>query len=407
MSKIKLAFIGCGGMAGAHLNGYMELKRKGIDTFDIVAVADPVEENTARFAEIISQVQTSLKVERYTDYEKMLKEQKPDGADICTPHYLHHVCAIKCFESGVNAIVEKPLGVTMKAARKMVESAKENGRIFAVAEQVRRWMGPRIAGWGINNGLIGIPRMFFAQGFFGSNTNPDVTVSDHRYTWRHEKLTGGGGPIFDWGVHYADLLIYFFGDVDTVYANTRNLGGMKHKDADGNPIPQTVEDTSITSITFKNGVIGTWNYSHAAPGRTFAYTVYYGTKGSLYGDSNYPTSPQLTLWDKTTKTTEELTSDFLSAIDQATINRYFPPELYPDPAKLTGDYGVILEVYDFINAIREGRRPDLDGQDGRIAQAIPMAFFESSQCGQAVKMDDILSEKVDAYQQEINDKWGI
>jgi len=407
MSKIKLAFIGCGGMAGAHLNGYMELKRKGIDTFDIVAVADPVEENTARFAEIINQVQTSLKVERYTDYEKMLKEQKPDGADICTPHYLHHVCAIKCFESGVNAIVEKPLGVTMKAARKMVESAKENGRIFAVAEQVRRWMGPRIVGWGINNGLIGTPRMFFAQGFFGSNTNPDVTVSDHRYTWRHEKLTGGGGPIFDWGVHYADLLIYFFGDVDTVYANTRNLGGMKHKDADGNPIPQTVEDTSITSITFKNGVIGTWNYSHAAPGRTFAYTVYYGTKGSLYGDSNYPTSPQLTLWDKTTKTTEELTSDFLSAIDQATINRYFPPELYPDPAKLTGDYGVILEVYDFINAIREGRRPDLDGQDGRIAQAIPMAFFESSQCGQAVKMDDILSEKVDAYQQEINDKWGI
>lgn len=407
MSKIKLAFIGCGGMAGAHLNGYMELKRKGIDTFDIVAVADPVEENTARFAEIINQVQTSLKVEKYTDYEKMLKEQKPDGADICTPHYLHHVCAIKCFESGVNAIVEKPLGVTMKAARKMVESAKENGRIFAVAEQVRRWMGPRIVGWGINNGLIGTPRMFFAQGFFGSNTNPDVTVSDHRYTWRHGKLTGGGGPIFDWGVHYADLLIYFYGDVDTVYANTRNFGGMKHKDADGNPIPQTVEDTSITSITFKNGVIGTWNYSHAAPGRTFAYTVYYGTKGSLYGDSNYPTSPQLTLWDKTTKTTEELTSDFLSASDQATTQRYFPPELYPDPAKLTGDYGVILEVYDFINAIREGRLPDLDGQDGRIAQAIPMAFFESSQCGQAVKMDDILSERVDAYQQEINDKWGI
>jgi UDP-N-acetyl-2-amino-2-deoxyglucuronate dehydrogenase len=407
MSKIKLAFIGCGGMAGAHLNGYMELKRRGIDTFDIVAVADPVEENTARFAEIINQVQTSPKVERYTDYEKMLKEQKPDGADICTPHYLHHVCAIKCFESGVNAIVEKPLGVTMKAARKMIESAKENGKIFAVAEQVRRWMGPRIVGWGINNGLIGTPRMFFAQGFFGSNTNPDVTVSDHRYTWRHEKLTGGGGPIFDWGVHYADLLIYFFGDVDTVYANTRNLGGMKHKDADSNPIPQTVEDTSITSITFKNGVIGTWNYSHAASGRTFAYTVYYGSKGSLYGDSNYPTSPQLTLWDKTIKTTEELTSDFLSATDQATINRYFPPELYPEPAKLTGDYGVILEVYDFINAIREGRRPDLDGQDGRIAQAIPMAFFESSHCGQAVKMDDILSERVDAYQQEINDKWGI
>ena len=407
MSKIKLAFIGCGGMAGAHLNGYMELKRKGIDTFDIVAVADNVEGNATRFAEIISQVQTSTKVEIYTDYEKMLKEQKPDGADICTPHYLHHICAIKCFESGVNAIVEKPLGVTMKAARKMVESAKEHGKILAVAEQVRRWIGPRIVGWVIHSGLIGTPRMFSAQGFFGANTNPDITVSDHQYTWRHGKLTGGAGPIFDWGVHYADLLIYFFGDVDTVYANTRNFGCMKYKDADGNPIPQTVEDTSMASITFKNGTIGTWNYSHVAPGRSFANTVYYGLKGSIYGESNYPTSPQLNLWDGTTKNTQELISDFLSAVDQEKIQKYFPPELYPDPSNLTGDYGVILEVYDFINAIREGRRPELDGQDGRIAQAIPVAFFESSECGQAVKMDDILSEKVSAYQQEINDKWGI
>ena len=47
MSKLKVAFIGCGGMAGAHLNGYLELKRRGLDIFDIVAVADPVEGQTA------------------------------------------------------------------------------------------------------------------------------------------------------------------------------------------------------------------------------------------------------------------------------------------------------------------------------------------------------------------------
>jgi UDP-N-acetyl-2-amino-2-deoxyglucuronate dehydrogenase len=407
MSKVKLAFIGCGGMAGAHLGGYIELKRKGIDTFDIVALADPVEQNTARFAEAIEQVQTSPKPIIYSDYEKMLKEQELDGADICTPHYLHHICAIACLEAGVNAIVEKPLGVTMRATRKMVESAKQNGKILAVAEQVRRWMGPRIVAWAIHSGIIGTPRMFFAQGIFGSNTNPDVTVSEHRFTWRSEKLTGGGGPIFDWGVHYADLLIHFFGEVDTIYANTRNFAGMRHKDDDGNPKPQTVEDTSIASLTFKNGVIGTWNYTHVAPGRSFANTVYYGSKGSIYGDSNYPTSPQLQLWDGTTKDTNELIADFLAANDEATIQRFFPPEVCPDPANLTGDYGVMLEVYDFINAIREGRRPDLDGWDGLIAQAVPEAFFESSECGQSVKMDDILSGRVDAYQREINDKWGI
>jgi UDP-N-acetyl-2-amino-2-deoxyglucuronate dehydrogenase len=406
MSKVKLAFIGCGGMAGAHLNGYIELKKKGLDVFDIVALADPVEANTARFAEAIATVQP-LKVEIYKDYEKMLKEQELDGADICTPHYMHHISAIACFESGVNAIVEKPLGVTMKAARKMSESAKSHGKILAVAEQVRRWMGPRVVAWAIHNGIIGTPRMFFSQVMGGSRTDPDIEVSDHRITWRQNKLTGGAGPIFDWGVHYADLLVYFFGEVDTIYANTRKFSDMKYRDADGNPVEQTVEDTSVASITFKNGVIGTWGYSHAVPGKSLSYTVYYGSKGSIYGDSNYPTGPQLQMWDGTTKNTQELISEFLSATDESIVKKFFPPELYPDPANLSGDYGVILEVYDFINAIKENRPPELDGWDGLKAQAIPVAFFESSTCGQSVKMDDILSGKVDAYQREINDKWAI
>jgi len=304
-------------------------------------------------------------------------------------------------------MVEKPLGVTIKASQKMVDSAKQNGKILAVAEQVRRWIGPRIVAWLIHKGTIGTPRMFFAQGIFGSKNNPDIDVSEHRFTWRSEKLTGGGGPIFDWGVHYADLLIYLFGEFDTIYANTRNFALMKHKDSEGNPRQQTVEDTSIASITFKNGVIGTWGYTHVAPGRNFANTIYYGSKGSIYGESNYPTSPQLQLWDGTTKDSKELITEFLADNDRDTIQRFFPPEVCPDPANLTGDYGVMLEVYDFINAIRENRRPELNGWDGLIAQAIPEAFFESSYCNQAVKMDDIISGRVGAYQREINIKWGI
>ncbi len=407
MSKVRITFIGCGGMAGAHLNAYLELKRKGIDVFDIVGVADTSEPNAERFVEIISKVQESPKVKKYNDYEKMLKELEPDGADICTPHYLHHICAIACFESGVDAIVEKPLGVTMKAARKMIESAEKNERILAVAEQVRRWLGPRAVAWAIHNGIIGVPYMFFAQGIYGSNINPDKIVYDAKITWRQNKLTGGGGPIFDWGVHYADLLIHFFGDVDSIYANTGNLARIKYRDETGNPVDQSVEDTSIASLRFKNGTIGTWGYTHIAPGKSISYNTYYGSKGSIYSDSNYPVNPQLQLWDGTSKDSQELASDFIANTDKEIISRYFPPELYPDPTALHGDYGVILEVYDFINAIRERRKPELDGYDGWKAQAIPIAFFESSYCDQAVKMDDILSERIDAYQQEINDKWQI
>lgn len=407
MSKLRIAFIGCGGMAGAHLNAYLELKRKGIDTFDIVAVADPVEANAKRFAEAIDSVQGTTKVKQYKDYTQMLKEQEIDGADICTPHHLHHECAIACFEHDIHVIVEKPLGVTMRAARKMCESAKQHGKLLAVAEQVRRWIGPRAVAWAIHSGIIGKPRIFFAHCTYGSKVNPDNPISDYAFTWRNDKLTGGGGPIFDWGVHYADLLIHFFGEVDEVYAYTDNVGKIKYRDHKGEPVDQTVEDTSVAMIKFKNGVVGTWNYSHVATGKGMSYTVYYGSHGSIYGDTNYPTSPQLHLWDGTTKDARDFIAEFLGKNDKSKLEQYFPPELYPDPANLSGDYGVILEVYDFINAIRDNRKPEIDGIDGWKAQAIPIAFFESSYSGQPVKMYDILSERVDAYQSEINEKWKI
>jgi predicted dehydrogenase len=407
MSKIRLAFIGCGGMAGAHLSGYIELKKKGLDIFDFVALADPAEERTAKFAERISEVQSSPRVERYTDLEKMLKEQKPDAADICTPHFLHHNHAIACSESGVHAIVEKPLGVTVRAGRKMVESAQKHGKILAVAEQVRRWLSSRVVAWAIHSGMIGTPRMFFAQGTGGAKIDPANLVRDRQLSWRQSKLTGGGGPIFDFGVHYLDLLMYFFGDIKSVYAHTGRFSGLKYKDSDGNPAKPTVEDTSIANLKFKSGVVGTWNWSGGVPGKSYSFTVYYGSKGSIQSGGVYPTSPEMQLWDGSIKETSELINEFLSTVDEATIHRYFPPEVFPEPAKVGGNHGVVLEVYDFLNAIREQRRPELDGWDGLKAQAVPIAFFESSTCGQAVKLDDVLSERVDAYQQEINDKWQI
>ena len=69
--------------------------------------------------------------------------------------------------------------------------------------------------------------------------------------------------------------------------------------------------------------------------------------------------------------------------------------------------GVTIEVYDFIRAIVQGTRPELDGLDGLKAQTICEAIYESSWCGQAVKVEDVFDEKVTGYQDEINERWRI
>lgn len=404
--KVKLAFIGCGGMAGSHLNAYSELKRKKVDIFDVVAVSDPVVERAEGFAKKVSVWGSNPKVDVYSDFEEMLKRAKPDAVDICTPHFLHHTAAIAAMESGADAIVEKPLGVTIKAAKKMVETAQKENKILATAEQVRRWLGPRTVKWVIRSGFIGNPTFFFVQNVGGAKL-PEKLTHNSPITWRQNKLTGGGGPIFDGGVHYADLLVYLLGEVDFVFAQTANFVGIKYRSPDGNVANSTVEDASIAMLKFKNGTVGTWSWTHVAPGQRISYSVYYGHQGSIYSEGGYPASPQLNLLNGSQKDPRSLQEEFLSDISPDEKERYFPSELFPDPINLRGDHGVELEVYDFLDSVIKRRRPELDGWDGLYAEAIPIAFFESTALGTQVKVDDVISGKVEVYQKEINQKWGI
>jgi len=404
MSKdnVRLAIIGCGGMAGAHLNAYINLKNQGIGQFDFVAMCDVDEGRANGFAEKAAGSQDGKKPPVYTDIEEMLDKEELNAADICMPHFLHHSAAITCMEAGVDVIVEKPLSVTVRAGKRMIEAAEKYGRILATAEQVRRWVGPRTVEWAINKEkLLGEPRFFFCHVVNGPRDNPEDKLKDRRITWRQYKLTGGGNGIIDGGVHFADLLIYFFGEVDQVYAKTDNLNKFQFKDENDNFVLPTVEDTSVATVTFKNGVVGTWIITSAAPGKqpSYSYNSYHGSLGSIYGGGGtYPTSPQLHMWDGVITEPAEFQEMYMDSLNEGEKAKLFPHGITE---------GVTLEVYDFINSVIHRTRPELDGLDGLKAQTICEAIYESSSCGQAVKFDDVFDEKVSGYQDEINAKWGI
>ena len=399
MEKVRLALIGCGGMAGAHLNAYINLKQRGIDIFDFVAMCDVDENRANAFAARATEVQSGPSPKVYTAIEEMLERETLNAADICGPHFLHHSLAIACFEAGVDVIVEKPLAVTVRAGHKMIESAKSHQRILATAEQVRRWVSSRTVEWMINKEkMIGEPRMFFRQGIGGSNSEPENRLRDEPFVWRRDKFTGGGNGIIDGGVHYTDLLIYFFGEPDQIYARSENINQYQFKGADGNYIPQTVEDTTLATLTFKNGVIGQWVSTSAAPGHGMSYNSYHGSLGSIHSGGGYPESHELQLWDGTKQDRDTLQNAYMNSLNEAEKETLFPHGITE---------GVTLEVYDFLDAVRKRRRPELDGVDGLKAQAICDAIYESGWCGEAVTFEDVYNEKVSGYQDEINERWQI
>jgi predicted dehydrogenase len=95
---------------------------------------------------------------------------------------------------------------------------------------------------------------------------------------------------------------------------------------------------------------------------------------------------------------DELREEFLDSLSADDKEKLFPRGI---------TNAIALGIYDFLDAIRSDREPEVTGWDGFAAQAICDAIYESSYCGQAVNLDDVISGKIEAYQRDINEHWGL
>jgi predicted dehydrogenase len=346
-----------------------------------------VEEVRAKsFAERAHQFQGGEPPRVYTEVEKMLDAEELSGADICTPHSHHHITAIPCLEAKVDVIIEKPFAVSIKAGKKIIETAERNNCIVATAEQVRRGLTERTMYWAINKEkLIGEPRFFFSESAsFGLGVGTP---------WRLQKMTGGGWLVIDGGVHYTDLLRYLFGDVERIYAQTRTYEKTRYRDVQNRTgeVDVTVEDTSTATLTFENGLIGVWTLTNALPGKGFGHTIYYGSEGSLDAQG-------VQRKDSTILSMHQLQEQYMNSLGPEEKEKLFPKGI---------TNGVTIEVYDFLQAVKNRSKPEVSGWEGLKALTICDAIYESSWCGQAVLVKDVLEGKIEGYQQEINQCWGL
>lgn len=406
--QVRLALIGCGGIAKYHLlYGYQPLIEKGVDTFSIDATCDIRKEAAEDYADRVAAFQ-GTKPRAYDSIEEMLKMEDLNGADICTPHSHHHSSAIPCLESGVDVMTEKPFGITIKASKKMIETAERNGRLTATAEQCRRELGQRTVRWALNEGnIVGVPRMFFAQ--TASWRDPSERISNWRVRdWRLEKEFSGGGMALDTGAHMMDTVRYFFGDVEKVYAQVRQIEERFVNHPERGKVRSNCEDTWVAVITFKSGVVGTWSFTNAAPVHKFLNVEFYGSEGVIRdrGSVFHPfvgDDGDVEKLDGTKYTIGELREMYLETLGDKEKEKLFPFGF----GSVHRQDGFALEIYDFINAIKDRRPPEVDGWTGLKAKAIAIAIYESAWLGEAVSITDVIDGKVNGYQKEIDERWGL
>ncbi len=395
---VNLAMVGCGGMAGAHLSGYEELWRKGEKRFRIVATVDEVEERAQAFARRIKQ-NMGWEVATYKSVDQLLNHQAElDGADICSPHGLHHVLACQLMEGGVNVLVEKPIGITVKASKKIIATAKKCKKVAATAEQCRRSLGQRTIHWAFNqSGMMGAPRFWFAVS--AGWQDPAQIPNWH---WRVDRHLGGCGMVMDSGAHWVDTMRYWFGEIDSVYARVEQLDKRPHRKGE-QLVDDAREDFWTSIFNFKSGVIGTWSWTIAAPGKGFTQLTLSGQKGTLVdSDIFHPAAFQARgecqLVDGTTYNMPKLQQLYLETLSKKAKDRLFPYGI---------TNGTFLELWDFIDALSTGRKVEIDAEEGLRSKAVSEAIYESGLSRQVVKVADVLSGKVNAYQRDVDKYWKL
>jgi len=77
------------------------------------------------------------KIAKFSDFRKMLEMKDLDAVVISTPDHWHAIQTIQACESGRDVYVEKPLTISIKEGRRMVEAARRNSRVVQVGLQRR------------------------------------------------------------------------------------------------------------------------------------------------------------------------------------------------------------------------------------------------------------------------------
>ncbi len=253
MNKLRYGFIGAGGIAGTHMQ---ELAKR--DDVEFVAMADVSGDAMAGIRERY-EVQ-----HEFSDYRKMLRDERLDAVSVCTPNQFHMRHTIDALKAGCDVLCEKPLAMNAREGARMVATAEELHRKLAIGFQYRYNPRTTFLKRAAEEGQLG--RIVYARvqalrrrgipnwGVFG------------------RKEVQGGGPLIDIGVHALEMTHYVMGSPTPVSAVGDIFSYLGNKRSDRVESVwkgwdwkhHTVEDLAVGRIRFEDGAVLTLEAGWAA-----------------------------------------------------------------------------------------------------------------------------------------------
>lgn len=242
---VKIGIVGRGFMGSMHLGAYAS-----IPGAEVVAVCDTDQKKLKADASAagniaVSSAQTDWdKVTWYPSLDAMLKNPAIDVVDITLPTYLHADAVVKAFGAGKHVICEKPMALTSKDAKRMIDAAKKAHKRLFVGHCIRYWPAYAKAREMVQSGKYG--KVVSAR-FVRLSLTPV-------WSWDNWLLDAkrSGGAALDLHIHDSDFVLYTFGAPKAVVSH-------------GTGLKQGRIDHIVTAYEYGDGKLvtaeGSWVYA--------------------------------------------------------------------------------------------------------------------------------------------------
>jgi len=200
----------------------------------------------------------------YTDWRKMLENDKVQLFDNGGPNDTHAVPCIAAAEAGKHIICEKPLARNAQESKEMLDAVEKAGVKHAAAFNYRFVPAIRQIRNLIDSGALGRiynwRAVYLQEWIMPQYNTPKI--------WRLDKSVAGSGSIGDLGSHIIDLAHYLVGDIKSLSAKTTTF--IKERPLVDDPSKMgeiDVDDTFVTIAEFENGALGTFECTRYGLGR--------------------------------------------------------------------------------------------------------------------------------------------
>ena len=397
MSKrIKIGLIGCGMVAGSHVNGYLAHPQHA----EIVAVCDTVDANAKRrHAEVLSgavsraeaaktdaekadtaEAREQLKadaalwaeyadngVKIFSDYNEMLRECDLDAVSLALPPFVHEPATVAAAKAGKHVFCEKPMARTATEARNMRDACDAAGVKLAyqsggtcldpTSYAIRNY---------ITSGKLG-------DVYYGRLTSyrvrgrPNVDMFGYG-RWFLHSVYSGGGTIYDTGVYDINRTIYLLGSPQPATISGIAYRGML-PEYTGEEINDVEEHASVF-VRFTNGMSFTYEngWSSNMAGQPQGIFIF-GSQGSFSNDKLFLENGE---WDTD---------------DQGNRRRY-QGSLVETPLELP-DTSFPDKFRDFLDACNSDAQPVSNGDVGLKVTEIMSGALLSAKLGREVSVEEL------------------